>query len=306
MIKCPNCGGLNPEGVTICGFCAINLEMAMNNPSLQNNNYQNGEPQIIINDFVLTNSYMGRNSFKLSKPGFSLCAFLFGPFYLWYRKMFVLFGIWLFIGFVIWLFYLLTGSYIVVGAMSFIACMYFGLGFKALYISHVNKKVAAIKKQNPGLNQSELEAICKRKGKTTVLPVLIGLVAISIPTYFAGKYAYDTLYTNYHKLRREEFIETAHRAITNVRTDITIKSVHVYDDMIYDRGDITNISDMRINQSPYGEPYKELKVKVRNTSAGLIYSVCMIDMQGNGFAFTDEANLNTSIVQRKTAPSSCE
>ena len=38
MIKCPNCGGLNPDGVTICGACAVNLEMAARTANMQNGN----------------------------------------------------------------------------------------------------------------------------------------------------------------------------------------------------------------------------------------------------------------------------
>ncbi len=302
MIKCPNCGGLNPEGVTICGACAMNLTMA----PLENTNNPSDPEQLIINDFVLVNSYMGQNSFHLSSPGFSLWAFLFGPFYLWYRKTYILLGIWLFTAFIIWLFYLLTGSYAVVASMEIIASIYFGMRFKTFYINQVNKKVEKIKKQNPGLSQGELEVICKRKGRTSVIPVIVGLVVLAIPTFIVGKYIYQTTYNNYHKLKKEEFIETAHRAITNVRSDITIKSVHVYRALIYDKSEITNISDMRINQSPYGEPYKELKVKVRNTSQGVIYSVCMIDEKGNGFGFTDESQLDPSIVKIKKAPSTCE
>lgn len=305
MIKCPNCGGLNPDGVTICGACAVNLEMAARTANMQNGNVPTEQPAI-INDFVLINEYIGKNSFQLNKPGFSFCTLFFGGFYLWYRKMYILLGIWLLVAFISWLFYLLTGSYAVVGTMAVIANVYFAIRFKTFYQSHVKKKVEQIKNQNPGATQSDLEVICKRKGRTTVIPAALGVVAIAVPTFFIGKYIYNSAYANYHKLKKEEFIETAHRAITNVRSDITVKSVHVYSALIYDRGDITNISDMRINQSPYGVPYKELKVKVRNTISGLVYSVCMIDTKGNGFGYTTESQLNTSIVHIKDAPSSCE
>lgn len=153
-MMCSKCGTENNNGEKICKVCAGELgsstENVQNNYSQLNNQSQYNNVEIIDND-ELVKSYIGKNADKIiNMKGGSIWVFLFGPWYLIYRKMYLLGIVWLAIDMFIKL------SVIINIVLAFL--------FKYLYLNKVNKKVEQIRKENPSKNFNELKSICANKG----------------------------------------------------------------------------------------------------------------------------------------------
>ena len=145
-----------------------------------NTNYS----QNILNDDLykedmLIDAYIGKKADKFKSGGFSWCTFFFGTYYILYRKM------WIF-GIILWAIGLVIGK--VIGTLEWLeliidlivgisaACI-----FKEKYLSHATKKVREIKEKNANKTHEELMVICKKKGGTSILPILliVGIVLVT-------------------------------------------------------------------------------------------------------------------------------
>ena len=99
-MKCNKCGNINNEGDLYCRQCGAKIEIPENDVLY--------ESMDLINDDVLVDAYIKKNIDQL-KHGFSWCAFLFGPCYALYRKMWLYGFLWLVIKYIANRF--LTGIY---------------------------------------------------------------------------------------------------------------------------------------------------------------------------------------------------
>ena len=177
-----------------------------------NNSIEKKEIQInILNDEVekedmLIDAYIGKKTDRLKNRGFSWCAFFFGPYYFLYRKMWM-FGIILFI------------IEIVVGKIpdmftwikliiNVIIRIMVAIIFSEEYLSFVMKKVKKIISDNDNKNYEKIMLICKKKGGTSMLPiVLIGifLISIGILIYEINE-SYNEIKDKYNEIKKSEII----------------------------------------------------------------------------------------------------
>ena len=115
-------------------------------------------------DDELLNAYIGSNHQEFIPGKLNIFALLLGPFYVIYRKMWLLF-----IAMLVTysLLSLLSNIYMIVSyILAFCVIIYFGMNFNAMYISDCLDKIYNIRKNNPDKNFEELKVLCEEKGGT--------------------------------------------------------------------------------------------------------------------------------------------
>ena len=164
MYKCPNCGSNIKPMEKFCGKCGTALQVFQNNMNENN--------QIIQNDNIsgneLVDAFIGQNADKLKNGSFSANTFFFGFFYVLYRKMWLLGAVWFAISIITNLF-LSSFSLVIMMVLDIVA----SIEFKKIYVKHANEEVEKIKQENPNATKEQLLTICRNKGGTTVLPVIL-------------------------------------------------------------------------------------------------------------------------------------
>ena len=137
------------------------------------------EPTRDINLKDLVKSFVGPKYPKISMSPFSFCGAFFNSFYFFFRKMYLQGLILAVINFVLSI--LLFKSWAIGLGLYLGLFIVVGLLTNSLYLSHANKEVLKIIKNNPKLNQYELEKICIKKGGTNfLLALLINIVINSV------------------------------------------------------------------------------------------------------------------------------
>ena len=130
----------------------------------------------IYNDDMLIDAYIGKRADKLKKGGFSWCTFFGGIIYAFYRKMWG-FGI---VFFIINLIVIILSKIIpflpLKSTTGTIVELIAAKIFKENYIIHVQNQIEKIKQKNPDKTQEELLQICRKKGGTTIVPIIIVLI----------------------------------------------------------------------------------------------------------------------------------
>lgn len=163
-MTCPKCGTLVSSGDKFCSGCGTIVEQKEVSSII--------EPEIDIKE-VLFKSYVGKNYDALFNRLYSTNAFIFGVFYLLYRKLYLMAFSWLFIIFLLSLFL----SVEVIGIIGFVFSVVITLSFKKLYIKDVRSKVEKIINENVGKTTAELVMIATDKGGTNLgLPIIVGVV----------------------------------------------------------------------------------------------------------------------------------
>ena len=122
-----------------------------------------------VKDEELLSLYVGKNYRKISSRILNIAALIFCPFYYLYRKMF-LFGILIFVGLLF--IHLHFENYFIDAAYYFV----FGLIFNILYFSKVRRRVARIASQNINLDAYNVGRICSKKGGTSFIILLLGIL----------------------------------------------------------------------------------------------------------------------------------
>lgn len=213
MNKCINCGAEIKPGENFCGDCGnpVNKPPVENNIVNQNNeqaatgveqtttpvqaapvtapapaapvpnasaeqapnSVQASETEEEKIDEELLDAYIGKNINEIKNKSFSWCTFFFNSIYLLYRKMW-LYGFGLLFGVLILDFFLpYIGGLATVGAI-----ILFSIKFKEWYIKDAIEKIEQIKISNPGKTKEELKELCRKKGGTTIIPVIVYIVII--------------------------------------------------------------------------------------------------------------------------------
>ena len=213
MNNCPNCGSNVNPGEAFCRMCGTKIPTPENNITnntqqpqtdfsnnafqpINNNVNSTFQPQTTFNqnntmvqnsynnDDALIDAYIGKNVDKLKNGGFSGCTFFFGAIYALYRKMWLLGAIWIAAAMIANLFLPTFAS-----LLSLVANIVISIQFKKWYMKHVEEEVAKIKAQNPGKSNKELIEICRKKGGTSMIPVIIAII------FYAAIVAYTTAQT---------------------------------------------------------------------------------------------------------------
>lgn len=134
------------------------------------------------NDFNqddLLQTFIGKNCSKILSSNFNFAAFFFGLYYMCYRKMY---------GRSVLIFLLIIVAAFAVGFLApalsgilpLVIWLSEGFYFNKMYIAHALKKIEKIRTNNPMASYEELDAICSRKGGTS-----IGLIFLGFITYHA-------------------------------------------------------------------------------------------------------------------------
>lgn len=146
----------------------------------QNNNFNS----LNIED-ELIKCYIGKNNDKLFEKvknpnsiskNFNIFAFLFGPIYFMYRKMYL-------IGIIIWL--VTTILFSVFPVLVFLIYIINGCIFIKMYNLHINKKINKIRLENNNATFDELKSICLKKGGVNYLVPTVMSVLLAIAVTFS-------------------------------------------------------------------------------------------------------------------------
>lgn len=188
MKNCPNCGSEVNFGESFCKMCGTRVTLLQNDNQQKNNqniNYSDKNSNLTVTDIEEENSfysdnelidaYIGKNAFQIKKGGFSLCTYLFGLFYVFYRKMWLLGFSWIAIN-------LITNTFLtsIADVIMLVVNIIIAFQFKKIYLKKVSESVNEIKEQNPGKSKEQLISLCKKKGGTTIIPIIILIIIIVI------------------------------------------------------------------------------------------------------------------------------
>ena len=154
---------------------------------INNYNGTNDRPSIfakVASEDELLEQFVGKNYFKILSNNFNICAMLFGPFYLWYRKMFLASYIYIMImtlltyGLVFVFKYNNPVYELILYTVGSIAL---GLSFNKLYIIKAKRKVNKINEKYSGqMDAFEVGRKCSKKGGGSVLSMLLGMISFSL------------------------------------------------------------------------------------------------------------------------------
>lgn len=286
----------------------FNIEPNYEDVPINNNVPNTIDPNVVASDEedVFTDAFIGKNVNKIKNVKFSIWAFLFSSLYLWYRKMYKLFGI-------VFGFSLISSllfSILNIPFMSYVVSIgigiVLGIKFKDLYLKHVYTSVDKIKNNNSDKTPEEVINICSKKGGTTIIPIIVGIVlGIVIPIALVLM-AMNSTKGYVDTAKKDTMIDDARNAIEVVRNDVVTNGLKE-SSKTYTIDDLNNILEKQLITSPYNNNYTDVKVQVmKMMNDTYMYKICMIDEGGNGFGYTYENELNKDIVMEGNAPSSCD
>lgn len=128
---------------------------------------------VIKNEYVIEEdllvAYVGNNFEKIASQPFNFAAFFLNVWYLFYRKRIVY-------GIIYAILYIVLSTLINPVLVSFGLALIVGVAFNGIYMKEAKSKVQKIKQQNPSKTMAEIRDICKQKGGTSYLSLLIGIV----------------------------------------------------------------------------------------------------------------------------------
>ncbi len=173
--KCTNCGANINAGQPFCAICGTKATQQttdyLSNNTVQDRGQSFNNYNIGITDEQLIDAYIGKNAEQMKKSTFSIWSFLFGMFYVIYRKMWLLAAIGIVISLVANLFLPSFAMYIV-GAFGWVVAFQ----FNKWYLANVKENIEKIKSENVGVSSQHLIEICRRKGGTSVLALVIAII----------------------------------------------------------------------------------------------------------------------------------
>lgn len=174
---CPKCGADIQENENFCRVCGSSLSnVRYDNIEYQNNN--NDEENLI-------KAYIGKDSENIYNESFSIWTLLFGSFYVFYRKMWLL-------GILMTIFYFCVNTFIPeYYYINFLIDLLVSLFFNKYYVSKVKEKVRMIKERNPGYNTPDLMNSCIKEGGTSILSA-IGMTILCGLFFTTGVFTYFT------------------------------------------------------------------------------------------------------------------
>ena len=135
-----------------------------------------GEKTNVNKDELLVKAYIGDGYESIKEENFSIPAFLLGPIYMFYRKLYAYGAL------SVLLILLFLNLDFVYNMAVIIACltfdMLFGIFFNKFYMKEVKRRVNIIKNRNDGTKEEELIKICKERGRTSVIAPIIYVLTI--------------------------------------------------------------------------------------------------------------------------------
>jgi len=225
---CLKCGNEIKDNEQICSHCGYNKDTISNtdNPfGVRNQGIYNPNP--VDKEAVaerlehqkefkeLVEIYIGPKCYNFQKGSFSWCAFLLGPLYFLYRKLYAVGIILMFmIGGIDFFFTALSpdGAYIskniemlsnlrgvsiyfiIKIVVLLVFQLFLGITFKKFYYNECIERVGKIKQKNPDLGFNQLTQLVKEKGGTNILapilaviiPIILIVLLLIITVYLIG------------------------------------------------------------------------------------------------------------------------
>lgn len=133
---------------------------------------KNGQDKYIRNDELLY-YYVGKNYEKFVTKSFNFSAFFFSIAYLLYRKMYG-FTFIIMVASIVMSYFIKNPVYL--AGASFAINLVLGIIANKRYISFCNNKIINIKSKYPYFDKEQLIAICKKKGGTSILSIILGFI----------------------------------------------------------------------------------------------------------------------------------
>lgn len=214
-MKCLKCGNELKDNEIMCSNCGynryaaeqndnqfatVNLGVYNQNPVNQQEVDRRLQNQKEFDELV--EIYIGPMYYNFRKGGFSIWAFLLGPIYFLYRKLYAVAGILYVMSLGISSFFTYTTqgrfnnlnvqnikslvtikglkTYIIIYLLVFLIFrMLLGLTFKKFYFNEIVERIGKIKQDNPDLGFNQLAQLVKQKGGTNIiLPLLFIIIPI--------------------------------------------------------------------------------------------------------------------------------
>ncbi len=143
----------------------------------------------------LYEAYIGKRYKKFKKRKFSFAAFLFGPFYLMYRKLYMrgifIYLLMCFLAIYIWKVQEL--NYIIIGAIYFVIALLLGLTTNKRYMNKATNQILNLKSSNPKASNENLINQCKSIGGTSFASVIVIVIVFAIASYLLSLYIFTKI-----------------------------------------------------------------------------------------------------------------
>lgn len=185
-MRCSNCGSELESGVTFCKNCGTKVNNENQQYTNVNSNTNNSNFVTDVDD-ELVSAYIGQSVSDFKNARFSIFAFIFLNFYLFYRKMWLV-GIICYL--MTWLFNMFMPRML---SIVFVLVFYFVIAyrFKDMYLQHAKSKIQKIINENPNMTRNEIISLCRKKGGKSVIALVIFIILqlfvtimiIIIPTF---------------------------------------------------------------------------------------------------------------------------
>lgn len=137
-----------------------------------------------------------------------------------------------------------------------------------------------------------------------IIAVVLGISSLIIISLLTATKA-STEYLD--QARTSAFADKATTAIAAVRNDMILNN---YENKCYTLNDINELLELKLETSPFGTTFSNtsyVKAEKNQNYETNIY-ICLVDENGQGIPYTNEANINTSSVTTKvtcTLPPEC-
>lgn len=134
--------------------------------SISSSNQINNEEELLLRE------YIGPAYEVINQSSFSILTFLEGFLYFWYRKMYLYGFVWFILAVI------LTLSPISI--LGFVINIIMAIQFKKIYFDFARKKVKLLISRTPNLSFEQRKQLCRKRGRTTIAPVIAVPVIIFV------------------------------------------------------------------------------------------------------------------------------
>ncbi len=180
-------------------------------------------PKNVIDNVALLKAYVGPKFQKINMSPFNFCAFLFGAFYLYYRKLYLI-GVLVSIINIVALIFLITKPLIML-CVTFGISILLGLFTNNIYIKIATKRVNKIMKKYTRARQVELNKICQSSGGTSFIlaflfNIIINTIVSGAMVFIVGPSYFNELYNDLLNGNKKIGVLTSDKSV-NVNDIIT-------------------------------------------------------------------------------------
>lgn len=167
-------------------------------------------------DVLLLSSYIGPNYEKIRSGGFNIWAAIFGNFYFFYHKMYLIAFI---IGIINCLLNIFFPTFINNFIFQLIAFVLYGIFTNSIYMMYAKSRIKKIKQKHGEMSRENLASLCAKEGESGIGSLIIGvlimtIISISIYVIFAffgypiktGVESVDNIFNNISSLTNKDEI----------------------------------------------------------------------------------------------------